>query len=70
MFFRENGRRTALTAATAILLTAAGPLSAQDPPTAVLDILALPRTERIVIRRVAGPITLDGRIDEPGWADI
>ncbi len=70
MFFRENGRRTALTAAAAILLAAAGPLSAQDPPTAVLDILKLPRTERIVIRRVAGPIALDGRIDEPGWAGL
>ena len=70
MFFRKNGRRAALTAATAILLAAAGPLSAQDPPTAVLDILALPRTERIVIRRIAGPIALDGRIDEPGWADL
>jgi hypothetical protein len=70
MFFRDNGRRTALTAAAAILLLAAGPLSAQDPPTAVLDILKLPRTERIVIRRVAGPITLDGRIDEPGWEDL
>ena len=70
MFFRENGLRTALTAAAAILLAAAGPLSAQDPPTAVLDILKLPRTERIVIRRVAGPIALDGRIDEPGWAGL
>ena len=70
MFFRENGQPAALTAAAAIFLLAAGPLSAQDPPTAVLDILALPRTERIVIRRVAGPIALDGRTDEPGWAGI
>jgi hypothetical protein len=45
-------------------------LLAQSPPTEVLDILKLPRTQRIVISRLAGPIALDGRIDEPAWRDI
>jgi hypothetical protein len=70
MFFRIIGRRSARIAVAAAIGLASWPLAAQDPPTAVLDILKLPRTERIVIRRVAGPITLDGRIDEPGWADL
>jgi len=45
-------------------------LNAQAPPSQVLDILNLPRTTRLVISRVSGPITLDGRPDEPAWAEI
>ena len=49
------------------LALAAAPLAAQTPPSEILDILKLPRTERIVITRISGPITLDGRLDEPAW---
>ncbi|MCK7461696.1 MAG: hypothetical protein MZU84_06355 [Sphingobacterium sp.] len=48
------------------------PLSAQDPAgPAVQDILALPRTERIVVRRVKpGRSPSTAVSDEPGWAGI
>ena len=68
MIFREEIRRAALAAAAPALF--AGMLSAQTPPAEVLDILKLPRTERISISRVAGPITLDGRSDEAGWQGL
>ncbi len=45
-------------------------LPAQTPPTQLLDILKLPRDQRIVISRITGPITLDGRSDDPGWAGV
>jgi hypothetical protein len=68
MISGENVGRGLLCAA----MVGAGAISllAQTPPSDVLDILKLPRTERIVISRAAGPITLDGRIDEPAWRDI
>ena len=65
---RFIGQRALLAAAAAFLAVAAGPLSAQTPPTEVLDIVKLPRTQRIVISRVAGPVTLDGRSDEAAWS--
>ncbi|HSA95727.1 MAG TPA: DUF5916 domain-containing protein [Acidobacteriota bacterium] len=64
----EKLRRSAVLAAALALGIA--PLFAQTPPSEVLDILKLPRTERLTISRVAGPITLDGRIDEPAWKDV
>ena len=67
MIFGEDIRRAALAAAAPALF--AGLLSAQTPPTELLDILKLPRTEKIVISRVAGAITLDGQSDEPGWGN-
>lgn len=51
----------------AVLAVLAMTLPAQTPPTEVLDILKLPRDQRIVISRITGPITLDGRSDDPGW---
>ncbi len=54
----------------AVLAFSSTPLFAQAPPSDVLDILKLPRTERIVISRATGPITLDGRVEEPAWRDI
>jgi len=68
MFFRECDRRTAVLAVA--LLAGPAVLSAQTPPVQVRDILRLPRTERIVVSRVKGPITLDGLSGEPGWAGI
>jgi Domain of unknown function (DUF5916) len=53
-----------------LLALGAARLAAQVPPSAVLDILKLPRTERILITRISGPIALDGRIDEPAWANV
>ena len=38
--------------------------STEAPPAQVLDILKLPRTQRLVISRIQGPIVLDGRLDE------
>jgi hypothetical protein len=60
--------RAVLLPAVSVLLTMS--LHAQAPPTAIVDILKLPRTQRIVITRLAGPITLDGRSDEPAWQDV
>jgi hypothetical protein len=57
-------------AAIALVCLTAAPLAAQDPPAAVQDIVRLARTERIVVHRVTGPVTLDGRPDEPAWADL
>lgn len=54
----------------AVLAVLAMTLHAQTPPTEVLDILKLPRNERIVISRITGPISLDGRSDDPGWAGV
>jgi hypothetical protein len=68
MFFRVNSSRAVLVPA-ALVLTAVA-LRAQAPPTEVLDILKLPRDRRIVITRVTGPITLDGRSGDPGWEGV
>ena len=54
----------------AVLAVLAMFLPAQTPPTEVLDILKLPRNERIVISRITGPITLDGRSDDLGWEGV
>ena len=65
-----NGRRPTLAFAALLfpaILAAQSAPSAQTPPTQLLDILKLPRTERLVIPRAAGPIVLDGRLDEPSW---
>jgi hypothetical protein len=71
MFAGKIGHRAAfLAAVAAVFCLAAGPLAAQDPPSAVQDILKLARTERIVIHRIAGPVTFDGRPDEPAWAGL
>jgi opacity protein-like surface antigen len=68
MFAGENGRPGALAAAAAVLFVfLAAPLAGQDPPAEIPDILSLPRTTRLVISRVTGPIVLDGRLDEPAW---
>jgi hypothetical protein len=56
--------------AAAMAVSPAVALRAQTPPTAIVDILKLPRNERIVITRVSGPITLDGRSDDPGWEGV
>ncbi|MBP1659428.1 MAG: putative rane associated hydrolase [Candidatus Aminicenantes bacterium] len=68
MVFGKNERRAAVVAVA--LLAGPAALSAQSPPVQVRDILRLPRTERIVVTRVKGPITLDGLSGEPGWAGI
>ncbi|NTU50988.1 MAG: carbohydrate binding family 9 domain-containing protein, partial [Candidatus Aminicenantes bacterium] len=52
------------------MVAGAGALSAQTPPSEITDILKLPRTERIVIPRLSGPVTLDGRSDEPAWSGV
>ena len=76
MFSGDKARWAPAAAGLLALFLAGAPIvsaqtpAGQAPPTAVRDILALPRTERIVLRRVAGPIVLDGRADEPGWAGI
>jgi hypothetical protein len=54
----------------AVLALLAGVLRAQTPPAEVQDILKLPRTEKIVIPRLRGPVTLDGRSEEPAWQGI
>jgi hypothetical protein len=64
----ERLRRSVIRAAALALGVA--PLWAQTPPSAVLDILKLPRTERITISRAAGPVTLDGRVEEPAWEGV
>jgi hypothetical protein len=70
MFVRARSFvRRAIPFAAALAVLAAA-LGAQSPPTEVLDILKLPRTQRIVISRVTGPITLDGRSDEPAWRSV
>jgi hypothetical protein len=69
MIFAVNGGR-AFSVGVAAILLGSGALRAQAPPTEVLDILKLPRTQRIVISRLAGPITLDGRSVEPGWEGV
>jgi len=53
-----------------LLALGAARLAAQAPPSAVLDILKLPRTERLTVPRIAGPVALDGRIEEPAWAGV
>src|SRR5512137_3211290 len=63
----KTRRRTMLAAALALGIA---PLAAQIPPAEVLDILKLPRTERIRITRISGPIALDGRLDDPAWKDV
>jgi hypothetical protein len=68
MILRMRLVRAVLFPAVSILLTMS--LPAQTPPTAVVDILKLPRTQRIVISRLSGPITLDGRSDDPGWEGV
>ena len=63
-----NLRRIFLLAASAASIAPA--LSAQVPPTEVLDILKLPRTERIVI---TAPVRTDHArrpARRPGWADL
>lgn len=68
MIFQGKARQLAL---AALLATAGGwPLLGQDPPAEVRDILRLSRTERIVIKRLEGPITLDGRSDDPAWSGV
>jgi Domain of unknown function (DUF5916) len=57
-------------AAWGILSVLAGSLAAQTPPQEVRDILKLSRTEKIVIPRLAGPVKLDGRIDEAAWQGL
>jgi len=66
MIFRESAFRAGLLGLLAVL----GPVSlpAQTPPAPVLDLLKLPRDEKIVISRVAGPIVLDGLSGESGWS--
>jgi len=68
MIFGKNVLRALLPPVALALQVAA--LSAQVPPTEVLDILKLPRTQRIVIPRLSGPITLDGRLDDPAWRSV
>lgn len=62
-----DGRRPALVFAALLFPAILAAQPAQAPPTQVLDILKLPRTERLVIARMSGPIALDGRLDEPAW---
>ena len=68
MNFRAGLKRAGFLLAVLTVLTKS--LPAQTPPTAVVDILKLPRTQRIVISRLSGPITLDGRSDEPAWQAV
>ncbi len=68
MIFGKNVLRALLPPVALALPVAA--LFAQVPPTEVLDILKLPRTQRIVIPRLSGPITLDGRLDDPAWRSV
>ena len=67
MFFRK---RHLLGPAALLMAAPFSALFAQAPPSQVLDILKLPRTQRITITRLAGPITLDGRLDDPAWGPI
>jgi len=60
-----------LSAATAIAVIILGlPLSPQDATVQDLDLLKLPRTQRIVISRIGGPVVLEGRSDEPAWKNV
>lgn len=68
MFTRGNFKQWGLLAAGLAVLSAA--LGAQTIPTEIQDILKLPRNQRIVVSRVTGPITIDGRSDEPGWQGV
>ncbi len=68
MYFRVNASQAVLIPAVLVLSAAA--LRAQAPPAELLDILKLPRNQRIVISRVTGTITLDGRSDDPGWTGV
>jgi len=45
-------------------------LAAQSPSSQILDLHALPRTQRLVIARLQGPVVLDGRSDEAGWKGV
>jgi opacity protein-like surface antigen len=65
MIFRTRAVLMSLAAAFS-----ASALSGQDLPAQVRDALSLPRTQRVVVSRVAGPIKLDGRSDEPAWQGI
>ena len=68
MFFRQNVIRKGLIAT--IMALSSISLAAQTPPARVMDLLKLPRDQRIVISRLASPITLDGLSDDPGWKGI
>jgi hypothetical protein len=46
------------------------PLSARATPAQSLDLLSLPRTKRLVISRLQGPVVFDGRSDEAAWKDV
>jgi len=50
-----------------LLLAAAGSAAAQTTPAAI-DYEAARRDRRLPATRAGGPITLDGRLDEPAWA--
>lgn len=50
-----------------LLLAAAGSAAAQTTPAAI-DYEAARRDRRLSATRAGGPITLDGRLDEPAWA--
>jgi hypothetical protein len=68
MDFGKNLRRAVLVAA--ILVLQAAVVRAQNPPAQVLDVLKFPRDQKIVISRVTGPITLDGKSDDLGWKEV
>ncbi len=62
-----DGRRVLAAVFGLLLAPFLAAQSQETPPTQVLDILKLPRTQRLVISRIQGPIVLDGRLDEPAW---
>jgi hypothetical protein len=51
-----------------LLFVSAATAAAQDPPAAVMDYEAARRDRRLPATQAQGPITLDGRLDEPAWA--
>jgi hypothetical protein len=65
---RSNRKR--ILAPVALLLAALASearLGAQPAGPQALDPLTLPRTRRVVISRIQGPVTLDGMSGEPAW---
>jgi len=59
-----------VTAGTLICLLPARPLSASQTGSQAIDLLKLPRTQRLVISRFEGPFNFDGLSDEPGWQAV
>ncbi len=51
-------------------IAAAGPQSTLPQNAAIADLVKMPRTQRLLIPKLNGPIKLDGLSDEPAWNDV